>query len=82
MNILFESMTRIEWRGFFVRVWREEPTRKQTDNHGLRWKVRGILDDAQATEDAVEQILDLPYVNAVELLNSHGDGLIGYRDWP
>lgn len=82
VNILFESMTRINCNGLIIRVWRHEPSGKQTDDKGLSYRVMQIVNEAQAKEDAIEQILGLPYVNAVELLNSQGDGLIGYRDWP
>lgn len=81
MNLLRESMTKLVTTGFTVRVWRQEELDGEINNSDLWNAVDATVGVRKA--DAVAQIfINLPRVNAVEVLNSLQEGVIYYKDGP
>lgn len=81
MNLLRESMTKLVTTGFTVRVWRQEELDGEINNADLWNAVDATVGVRKA--DAIAQIfINLPRVNAVEVLNSLQEGVIFYKDWP
>lgn len=85
MNILIESVTRIETPRFVVRVWRQE------EKIGHRWPLENtdLKGIAQTASDVgnhalklVQDLLTLPRVNAVEVLDHEGNGVVYCKNWP
>lgn len=82
MNILRESMTKVSYNSWTIRVWREIELGK-TEN---RTEIRNRAVDAtlchKTEEEIAKYVLELDRVNAVEVLNFKGEGEVLYRDWP
>lgn len=82
MNILKESMTRFTVHRFTIRIWREEPTPYEQVNNLDLFQAIACLTPEITEEKAARAILIVPRVNAVEVLNEDGNGVVLYRDWP
>lgn len=81
MNILAESMTKLHWRGLAIRVWREETSIESApDNKDLVEAVENS--PSKLGNELAASILRVDRVNAVEILDSNGNGIVLYRDWP
>lgn len=97
-ELLFESMTRIELPPFYViRCWRQEEdysakvkwrTKEDIENaiRDSQFGPSQITDVCQSAKDIAMCLIELPRMNAVEVLNSDqlqgGNGLVIYKDWP
>ena len=83
-----ESMTRVAVDGLVVRVWREEESIQETyENSDIAEEVRRICgayyEASEASrKDIVAALVDLPRINAVEVTNVNGDGVVVYVNWP
>lgn len=84
MNILIESMTRIETPRFVVRVWRQENNPSPDDpTSEFRDKLAAVLNGwFESHLNLGEKILALENVNAVEVTDHLGQGFVLYKDWP
>lgn len=86
---IFESMTKVIVGRHIVRVWREElhldaacdPLRNDID-----LTANGLRDDGRTKsvplQIIVEEFALLPRVSAVEVLDSNGNGVLKYNNWP
>lgn len=93
METLIESMTRVNlgdfnvfYGGSFMRVWREERpelgwnfARTRDEIHQkIELNIRGVV----GMREMAEAVLAMDRVNAVEIVDSHGQGMVAYKDWP
>jgi len=89
MTLLLESMTPLTIGDYSVRVWRGEPlpffddARHHFDKSDIIRAINAldILEDPDPFEIA-KTLIDLPRVNAVEVLDPEKHGIVLYRDWP
>ena len=83
-----ESMTtlRVPQEAWTIRVWREEEELQETyDNRDLSGAVfEFIRQDVPFRRKMVlaELLAALPRVNAVEVKDADGNGLVVYKNWP
>lgn len=86
MTILRESMTRITCVGplgqFNVRIWRYEHLAAQVYHDQLREQVREQIKGKAEPLEIAQLLLAMGGVNAVEVLDAYGDGIVLYKDWP
>ena len=79
---IFESMTRLEVGGYTVRVWRQE----EGFVSGPSWEVTEalkIFEVVVPSVGAISEVLEaIGRVNAYEVLDKNGNGLVVYTDWP
>lgn len=82
MAKVIESMTRIPLSGGrVVRVWREESSlSKEYDTGDIQGCV--VLNSTLPQNKLVEAILRLPRINAIEVIDMKGNGVVYYTDWP
>lgn len=92
MNIYLESMTKVifspmPWKQFIIRCWRQESfvdnetdDRNRTDIYG----VLALLDERDKKDRSViaKKLLELELMNAVEVIEENGNGVVLYKDWP
>lgn len=83
MSILVESITRINLMDKTVRVWRQQNTafshkkKINEDLHFFAYKNSGL-----SVEELANEMLKLPNVNAVEVLDMNNEGVVFYSEWP
>lgn len=86
MRILVESMTRVPGAGlrneFTIRVWRQEKAGFQMNHEHFRYRIRTAIEGKKVREEIADAILAVDSVNAVEVVDIYGDGLVYYKDWP
>lgn len=90
MNIYIESMTRFEFQRFTVRCWRMEESYDLQSEIITRRDIETVLNNMNT--DAAHlfslpqyialAVLELDRMNAVEVLDSEGNGCVIYKDWP
>jgi len=75
-------MTPFTVQGLRCRVWRnEERIQEQYDNHDL--KEAALELGARASRATVAELLSKrPRVNAVEVVDADGEGVVIYQEWP
>jgi hypothetical protein len=79
---IIESMTRVTLPNkMYIRVWRQENELKATyDNNDIHRLCK--LNTYMSPEQLAEKVCTLPRINAVEVLDADGSGLLIYPDWP
>lgn len=86
MKVLIESMTRIEMRkpNVVIRVWRQEESFDTMNRHSTQGDVMNALSATELNgfNEIASAVLALERVNAVEVLDQYGDGVVLYKDWP
>ncbi len=85
MTILRESMTKFPLLGCMFRVWREEVTKPPfyDSRDEVLSEARRLRQQPMINEwGLAEGLLNLDRVNAVEVLDSNGEGMVCYKDWP
>jgi hypothetical protein len=82
MNLLLESMTPLQIGPYAVRVWREETRGSKEFQKGDIFRLAHMLSGTSNPERIAEQLIGLPRVNAVEVLDPEKHGVVLYRDWP
>lgn len=83
MSILVEQMIRFSVPKYVIRVWRQQP-------EDYEHKPEGISDvelTAHSNQDLEPKalalkIIEMPNVNAVEVLNWEQVGVVIYNNWP
>jgi hypothetical protein len=80
MTILIESMHKLDIGPYAVRIWREEPV-------GYVWSPEDAVElpsfeSPYVRTEIAAALLELPRVNAVEVLDRRGHGVVFYRNWP
>lgn len=83
IRIYRESITPISVGFLRARVWRHEPN-GLAPRLSMIESVRAILMGSgnRVVEEMAEAILHLPDVNAVEVTDPTGNGVVFYADWP
>ncbi len=85
MNLLLESMTPLKVCGYYVRVWRQESLNHPINNADLVDAADDLSMELMsgATDGTIaRRLIELPRVNAVEVLDGEKRGVVLYRDWP
>jgi hypothetical protein len=98
MEILIESMTRLvimpaPGRQFIIRLWRQEE--KYSDAirqrtllqaaalaEGFTYPINGKLTELPDKCEVAKVLLGMERMNAVEVLDESGEGVVVYKDWP
>ena len=86
-NTLFESMTRfrVTTTGAIIRCWRQEDGYSAEIVENTRREIDEVLQAANITKPTAagaEMLLEIDRMNAVEILDGSGNGLVVYKDWP
>lgn len=83
MKALIESMTKLHVRGWTFRIWREEP---KLEHVRSREELDAAFVHAASVESAAVAIavrmFNIDRVNAVEFVDTNGNGTVIYKDWP
>lgn len=80
MSKLRESMTPLKYGIYSVRIWRQEELTGPIDNYDLI-DALGKYEVASG-QDLADLLIELPRVNAVEVLDPKGVGVVLYQNWP
>ena len=84
---LFERMERIEYAFMIVRTWREM-TLEQCESEAsiIHSRAEIVARIGSTRHDSLvsiaQAVLELPHMNAVEVLDLAGNGIVVYADWP
>lgn len=89
MEIYLESMTKLvhkvePWKELTIRCWRQEENYTPETNH-KNAKDIGVALSKLATKDLkeiAEWLLQIDRMNAVEVIDQGGFGIVLYKDWP
>lgn len=93
MEVYFESMTKVvysrrPWEQLIIRVWRNEideigeeemQTKNNAEIHEALMKLNLIN---HSKKEIAEWLLQIDRMNAVEVLDHTGFGVVLYKDWP
>jgi hypothetical protein len=85
MNILRETMTLVRGSAWRIRVWVQVPLDCKFDHWAFNDHVQNLLQQGgpySSYMEVAKRILELPDVNAVEVLDESGNGDVLYKDWP
>jgi hypothetical protein len=96
MNILIESMTRLvimpaPGRQFMIRLWRQEETYSDAIRERTLLQAAALAEgftypiNGKAMVDKCEVakvLLGMDRMNAVEVVDESGEGVVVYKDWP
>lgn len=81
-----ESMTRFKLPGLTIRIWREENDNVADPNTFDKpldlQEALDKLDLEKSFYEMAKKLLELAKVNAVEILDPAGDGIVIYKNWP
>ncbi len=85
MNILRERMRRVSYMGTTIRLWIMDDGQPEGFFDGVAWNAKcmaaGFFNkDLPCDAEAVLKISN--NINAVEVLDDEGNGVVLYRDWP
>lgn len=84
MKVLIESMTRYKFQGFTVRCWREEESfsmeAQRITFRDINIAINGVGSYDENT--IAETLIKLDRMNAVEVLDKRGQGVVLYKNWP
>lgn len=84
-SILCESMTAIEFNGLKIRCWREEDMsyfRPDETKIEIDTLIRTFKADIAPKDVALTLLNYIARMNAVEVTNSFGNGIVLYSNWP
>src|SRR5688572_30649073 len=95
-EILTESMTRYCYRPsparfYWIRLWRQETIYVDEDSESVRNEAIRILDarkrfvNDKGEKEKYEMamtLIQIDRMNAVEVVDEKGDGVVVYKDWP
>lgn len=80
-SLLYESITRLGWGRYTVRIWREF---EGPGNPGSMDDIYKLSEHPQFSRhfpgEVAEELLKLDRVNAVEVVDSHGEGCVIKKD--
>lgn len=97
MKVLLESMTKIEWEGFTIRCWREERNYSKEIEQTTHKDIAHTLEMLEVARKKLRtkdpkyvfprvliatELLKLPRMNAVEVLDTTSHGIVLYANWP
>lgn len=78
---LRESITGFTVPGCMIRIWRQEELEGPINTSELAETVRK-MSKVRDLNELAKMIADLPGVNAVEVKDIYGSGIVLYNDWP
>ena len=82
MNILRESMTKIETGPYYIRIWKQEAdTYSPIDREDLGYAVIKEAARVAGINALALAIIKMPNVNAVEVLDLAGNGEVLYQSF-
>lgn len=83
-TILVESITQFKSHGYDIRVWREENHFEEYSGLATATNFENLLAPlgAMNMNDIAALLLNQSRVNAVEVKNGSGCGIVVYADWP
>ena len=82
---VIESMTTFQRDGLTIRIWQaEDEVLDSYDRSDLELRLGQILFnmDTPRIGKVAEALANLPGVNAVEVKNAKGNGIVLYKEWP
>jgi hypothetical protein len=90
LSRVIESMTRVEIPGYTVRVWREVDDIESTyachtqidDQINEYWNDCSSDPRRFNLNDLIYKIEQLGRINAIEIINRYGNGVVYYPEWP
>jgi hypothetical protein len=90
MTIYTESMTKLYLHDLTIRAWRQETEPESTETNYskevadlLVEKYESIPEESPVSfSDIAKIFLEIERMNAIEIVNSQGDGVVVYKDWP
>ncbi len=83
MSILTEIMYKTKVHGYKIRCWREQPDDELTiDNMNEIEAILETINPDYFGKDIALKLLELPNMNAVEVLDAYDNGIVVYKDWP
>lgn len=81
---ILESMTKVYLDdGTVVRVWRQEPLEyepSESTNNSLKDLVFTL--EGMPPRKMADVLISQPDINAVEVLDDNGNGIVLYSEWP
>lgn len=83
MAAVIESMTKIRYRKWTIRIWRDENPKvpkPNYDNSDILQAIRKVKPQHLGLLCTV--IESMPRINAFEILDGKGMGLVVYPEWP
>ncbi len=83
-DLLIESMTVLSVNKLRVRVWKQETDDLKVDRRPLHDVHRKLIMSSTGITMAgvAKAFIDVEDVNAVEVTDSIGNGLVVYKNWP
>ncbi len=82
-NLLVESMTVLSVNKLRIRVWKQEIDDVKVNRAPLHVVQRKLILSRGVTMDGVAKaFIEVPDVNAVEVTDSIGNGIVIYSNWP
>ena len=81
-DLYYESMTKIHWGVWWIRIWRKWRTDTQPGDNQDLYRMTYSIDKSAGAEEYCKTLIELDRVNAVEVLDHSGNGHIVYKDWP
>lgn len=86
-ELLIESMTKVIYGPYAIRVWRQEDS---ANIEFSQQEVRTIVLNYLGNNHPVFSLYSLAHIfidlidrlNAIEILNKNGDGIVVYNGWP
>lgn len=83
-RIYIESMTKVTdiEKNLAVRCWRHELNKDYNPTSNKREITEVLAQEYPTAYAAAEAVLEIDRMNAVEILDSDGNGVVLYKDWP
>jgi hypothetical protein len=83
MNLYYESMTKIQFGTWTIRIWRKIDSLDHTYRDVDIYLALNSGDPVKGDiRDLFGKLLSCERVNAVEILDPSGHGNVVYKDWP
>jgi hypothetical protein len=83
MKILLESVIRISLPKYIVRVWQQEQQDYEHTTKGIgQVELAAYRHQDLPAKELALNLLAMPNVNAVEVLDWENKGVVCYSDWP
>jgi len=84
MKIYVESISRIHFKNKYrIRCWRKEkPGFSHTDTLKDIRKIVAEFEETMLPQQMAQQLLEIKRMNAAEVVNTKGYGVVLYKNWP
>lgn len=78
---VFETMTKVSFGGWDVRVWREEDSFHSGPDTAIESLVIDCIENGFSCKEIAMSVGNQPRVSAIEVLAKSGNGGLFYPDW-